>query len=165
MKHPAVTMITTHTEFQVQPGSVLRRYSEEEAAGLLAQWLEAFGTSRRGVNTKAYLWHIFSADRYPSASGAEALAQYRQQAAPEYIVLSNDRKLAFATDSLPEKCSLSDYYVFPSNLAWTMAFTHEDGWLGPYFARHGNFAKLIEANLAKLQKTREAEAARLKGWR
>jgi hypothetical protein len=45
-----------------------------------------------------------------------------------------------------------------------MAFTHEDGWLGPYFALHNDFAKLNEANLANLQKISEAKAAKLKGW-
>lgn len=57
-----------------------------------------------------------------------------------------------------------DFYVFPSNLAWTMAFTHEDGWLGPYFARHRNFTELNKANLEKIRKLHQAEAAHLKGW-
>lgn len=127
--------------------------------------MEAFGENRHGVNTKAYLWHIFSAGRYPSASGSAALAQYKLLEAPEFIVLSNDRKLAFKTNLLPMQSSLSDYYVFPSNFAWTMAFTHEDGWLGPYLALHKDFSKLNEANVARLRKAREAEAARLKGWR
>jgi hypothetical protein len=154
-----------HRELQVEPGRVVRRYSEGETASFLAMWLEAFGKNRHGVNAKAYLWHIFSAGRYPNVSGAEALNQYKLQAAPEYIVLSNDRELAFETDVPPARCSLSDYYIFPANMAWSMAFTHEDGWLGPYFARHSNFAALNEANISRLRKASEAEAARLKGWR
>jgi hypothetical protein len=149
----------------VQPGSVTREYDEDETASLLTRWLEAFGRDRHGANTKAYLWHIFSAGKYPNLSGTEAMAQYKEQVAPEYIVLSNDRKFALATDLRPDESSLSDFYVFPENLAWTMAFTHEDGWLGPYFARHEDFARLNEANLAKLKKLRETEAAKKKGWR
>lgn len=68
------------------------------------------------------------------------------------------------TNQRPENCSLADYYVFPPNLAWTMAFTHEDGWLGPYFARHRDFEALDRENDARVRKEREAEAARLKGW-
>lgn len=117
------------------------------------------------MNTKAYLWHIFSGARYPSLAGAEARVEYEKQIAAEYVVLSNDRELAFATDVLPQSSSLTDYYVFPANLAWTMAFTHEDGWLGPYFARHGDFAALNKSNLEKVRKLRQADAARLKGWR
>jgi hypothetical protein len=149
----------------VQPGSVTREYDEDETVSLLTRWLEAFGRDRQGANTKAYLWHIFSAGKYPNLSGTEAMAQYNEQVAPEYIVLSNDRKFALATDLRPEESCLSDFYVFPENLAWTMAFTHEDGWLGPYFARHADFARLNEANLAKVKKLRETEAAKQKGWR
>jgi hypothetical protein len=148
----------------VQPGSITRHYNEVETASLLAAWLEAFGKERQGLNTKDFLWHIFSANKYPNVAGAEALVQYKQQEESQFVVLSNDRKVAFATDVRPEECSLSDFYVFPENLAWTMAFTHEDGWLGPYFARHQAFARLNVANLAKLKKLREMEAAKQKGW-
>jgi hypothetical protein len=158
-------MIMKRTGIEVKPGNILRQRSEEETASLVAQWLDVFGRDKQGVNAKAYLWHIFSGGRYPSVSGSDALTQYRKQSAPEYIVLSNDRKLAFATDVLPEECSLADCYVFPPNLAWTMAFTHEDGWLGPYFACHGNFEELDEENRNKLRKARETEKAKLKGWR
>jgi hypothetical protein len=148
----------------VQPGNVLREYTREEAAAFAAQWLDAFGADRGGVNTKAYLWHVFSGGRYPSLAKAAAREEYEKQLASEYVVLSNDRKTAFATDALPQASSLADFYVFPTNLAWTMAFTHEDGWLGPYFARHRDFATLNESNLRMLRKRRQAEAARSKDW-
>lgn len=114
-----------------QTENVLRQYTQEEAAALVEQWLVAFGAKKNGVNTKAYLWHIFSGSRYPSVSGKEAILEYENQVAPEYIVLSNDRKTVFSTNSIPKSSSpiFDDYYVFPTNLAWTMAFTHEDGWL------------------------------------
>jgi len=154
-----------HKDIHIEPGHITRRHSEAEADELLTQWLGVFGRNRHGVNSNTFLWHIFSGDKYPNVSGAEALTQYKQQQAPEYVVLSNDRKVAFATDLLPERCSLHDYYVFPRNLAWTMALTHEDGWLGPFFARHPSYAVLNDANLASLKKAQQAEAARLKGWR
>lgn len=148
----------------VHPGSVTRHFNEGETANLVAAWLEAFGRERQGLNTKAFLWHIFSANKYPNVAGTEALVQYKQQEESLFLVLSNDRKIAFATDTRPEESSLSDFYVFPENLAWTMAFTHEDGWLGPYFARHEAFDRLNETNVAKLKKRREIEAAKQKGW-
>ncbi len=151
-------------ELKVQPGGITRQFSEEETSTLVDNWLKAFGKDRRGVNSKDFLWRIFSAGRYPSIGGIKALEKYQQQQAFEYIVLSNDRKIAFVTNLLPETCSLFDYYVFPPNLAWTMAFTHEDGWLGPYFAFHSQFEELNQVNHARLRKAQEAEAARLKGW-
>lgn len=37
---------------------------------------------------------------------------------------------------LPDFRSLyDDIYVWPDGLEWTMAFTHEDNYLGPYFSR------------------------------
>ena len=149
----------------VAPGTIARWFSEEEAGQLVADWLAVFGKNRRGVNARAYLWHIFSGGRYPSVSGTEAIEKYQTQNAAEFVVLSNDGKVAFVTDRLPESSSLSDYYVFPPNLAWTMAFTHEVGWLGPYFALHPEFTKLNAENELRVRKTREAEAARQKGWR
>ncbi|MRR56816.1 MAG: DUF4275 family protein [Deltaproteobacteria bacterium] len=148
----------------VTPGSIIRCFSEEDAGQLVADWLAVFGKNRHGTNTKAYLWHLFSGAGYPCVSGPEAVEEYQKQSGMEFIVLSNDRKVAFVTDLLPESSSLSDFYVFPPNLAWTMAFTHEDGWLGPYFALHRNFVELNAANQSKLRKAREAEAARQKGW-
>jgi hypothetical protein len=138
----------------IEPGNVVREFTSTEVATLVAQWLDAFGANRDGVNAKAYLWHIFSGARYPS-----------KQIGAEFVVLSNDRKMAFVTDALPQSSSLVDYYVFPANLAWTMAFTHEEGWLGPYFARHRDFDVLNEVNARKLRKLQLSEEARLKGWR
>ena len=142
---------------EIKPGNVLRVLPALEASALADAWLEVFAKNRRGTNTKAYLWHIFSANRYPSAAGKEALAQYELQ-------ISSDRDFAFVTDQRLTNCHLSDWYVFPENFAWTMAFTHEDGWLGPYFARHERFSELNRDNEMKIRKAREAEAARLKGW-
>ncbi|KQU67164.1 MULTISPECIES: DUF4275 family protein [unclassified Rhizobacter] len=148
----------------VTPGRVTSTFTKPEVAALVAQWLEVFGLDRFGVNARAYLWHVFSNERYPSVSGEAAQAAYDQQQAPGYIVLSNDRDLAFTTDQRPARAMLRDYQVFPPNLAWTMSFTHEDGWLGPYFAKHPQYDKLNAANLAKLQKAHDIEAARRKGW-
>ena len=153
------------TDLHVSPGAVQRRYSSNDVAQIVAGWLEAYGQDSQDVNAEAFLWHIFSGARYPSESGATAKSQYLQHLAHEYVVLSNDRQIAFTTNLRPETCSLSDYYVFPPNLAWTMALTHENGWLGPYFALHRDFEKLNQENMAKIRKAAESENAGLKGWR
>jgi len=61
------------------PESVIRLYTKPEAADLAAQWLDVFGKNRRGMNTKDFLWHVFSGARYRSLSGAAALAEYDKQ--------------------------------------------------------------------------------------
>lgn len=135
-----------------------------QARQLAADWLKVSGRDQQGVNTRAYLWHVFSGNRFPSVSGQDALLHYRQQVSDSFIALGNDCKLAFVTDLLPQQSSLADYYVFPKNFAWTMAFTHEEGWCGPYFARHPDYARLDAENQSKLRKRHQAEAARQKGW-
>ena len=128
------------------------------------EWLSTFCKGLSGAKNEQFLWHVFSGGRYPSSEGDSALRLYKTQTGTEFVVLSNDRKTAFLTDQLPDSTSLYDYYVFPPNFAWTMAFTHEAGWLGPYFARHPNPEALDRANEAAVRKVKEAELARQKGW-
>jgi len=148
----------------VAPGEILRHLAAEEIEHFLSEWLQAYGANRHGVNAKAFIWHIFSAERYPALARDNALAEYARHTASEYVVLSNTRDVAFETDVRPEGSSLSDFLVFPRNLAWTMAFTHEDGWLGPYFAKHKRYAILEAENERRLKKAAEAAKARAKGW-
>ncbi len=45
-----------------------------------------------------------------------------------------------------------------------MVFTHEHGWLGPFFAKHRDFEKLNHENLKKIMKIKEAAIAKTKGY-
>ena len=148
----------------VEPGVVLRTYTKDEAVRWVEQWLEVFGQERQGVNAKAYLWHVFSAGRFPAVEGRQAHAIYAEQRAPEYVVLANNREDAVLTDLLPTAALPSDWLVFPVNLAWTMAFTHEEGRMGPYFAKHANYERLRAENLARIDKRDAIALAKQKGW-
>lgn len=152
----------------VEPGRVLRELTPEQVSEYLARWLACFGAGGAGVNMRVYMWHVFSAERYPSASGVPAKEQYARHEAGEYVVLSNARDEGFVTDLRPQACALSDWFVFPPNLAWTMAFTHEDGWLGPYFAKSPAYERLNADNQAQLHKAvakaKAAERALREGW-
>jgi hypothetical protein len=148
----------------IAPGAVMHRYTATEATRFANEWLAVFGANRNGINTRAFLWHVFSAARYPCLHGDAAIEEYKRQSGVEFVVLANDRTLAVFTDTLPASSSLSDYYVFPPNLAWTMAFTHEDGYLGPYFAHHPQYPQLNQVNLTTMQKARAKAEAKRKGW-
>ena len=160
---------------RVEPGRIVQEYGRAEALALSESWYAVYGRHGTGDGSRRMLWHVFSFDAYPSLEGGPADEAYAACVAPEYVVLSNDRDLAFVTDQRPTAIALRDAYVFPRNLAWTMAFTHEDGWMGPYFARHPDHARLDAANReavarraaqarATAQKQAEIEAARRKGW-
>lgn len=156
------------SNLDIEPGQVLRRFSEEEALALTEQWLSVYAKQAQGANLKAYLWHVFSAGAYPSVCKHEAELLYSQQTATELVILSNDRRSALLTDVLPKRCDANDYLVFPASLAWTMAFTHEDGWLGPYFAKHQAYDALVaeDQERARAQRSRmsQIERAKREGW-
>jgi hypothetical protein len=152
----------------ISPGEPLQIFDHMTPRHLAERWLEVYAKGAEGQNTRRYMWHTFSANIYPSISGQEAINAYQLQVANTYILLGNDRTEAISTLTRPEHCSLSDYYVFPENLAWTFAVTHEEGWLGPYFARHIDYARLNQINVrnfkAYINKQQQLALARSKGW-
>ncbi|WP_462388453.1 DUF4275 family protein [Acidovorax sp. Q11] len=152
----------------VGPGAIIREYKADEAQQWAQRWLAVYAAGERAPGLKQYLWHTFSYEAYPSVCGSDADRCYVEQDGSEIVVLANHRRTAVLTDALPTHCSMADYCVFPPDLAWTMAFTHEDGWLGPYFAKHPDYASLTERakqqRVARLRKIQETERARQKGW-
>lgn len=78
--------------------------------------------------------------------------------------MPNDKGAIIVVDTLPISCNHSDYYIFPTNMAWTMAFTHEEGWLGPYFEKHKNYSTLNKINEQHREKLTQIEIARQNGW-
>ena len=155
-------------ELEVGPGRILRRFTEQETRKLLDEWVSVYAKNARGANIEAFLWHTFSWGAFPSVCKREAELRYGEQVAPEVVVMANDGVSSLLTDSLPTQCNVSDYLVFPRNLAWSMAFTHEDGWLGPYFAKHPGYDSLAADNVRRSRdlqrKALEAERARREGW-
>jgi hypothetical protein len=143
---------------------VTHECSRQETEDWRQQWRLTYAKHGRGAGLHQFLWHVFSHDRYPALSGEQAEAAYAQHEAVEYVVLPNDASLAFVSSTRPARDWYLDVYVFPRNLAWTMAFTHEDGYLGPYFAKHPNYTELQCANNKRLIKQHEIEVAKRHGW-
>ncbi len=87
-----------------------------------------------------YDWHVFSYHHTPAHARQLALLAYSRLSPPaRTIVCPHDERLpAFEIvgGKLPDfRQHGLDIYVWPEGLDWTMAFTHEDGWFGPYFCR------------------------------
>jgi len=152
------------SEIEIQPGNILSVFSKTESEELHEQWMKVFGKNKQGLNTKSYKWHIFSGNGYPSLNGEKAFEKYSEQVSPEFVVMPNDNENAILTDSLPTQSNLWDFYVFPRNLAWTMAFTHEVGLYGPYFAKHKKYDELNAENIRQIEKNRQRQIAKEKGW-
>ena len=155
-------------EFSLKPEAILQTYSKAECLEWVERWRGVYASGQRASGLSRFLWHTFSEGMYPSVSGGEAEQLYFFHEILDVIVLSNDRKRCFRTASLPAAERRIDFYVFPPDLAWTMAFTHEDGWLGPYFAKHPNYEALVakakQQRRANDRKLKELGRAKQQGW-
>ena len=121
--------------------------SREERADALERWSSVYGwatfrrTGRMRPGRGCFHWHAFSFDDVPSRQGEMAHALYRLERPPAYLVIPEHaarHSFACRGGTLPDLLPLvEDILVFPEDLSWTMAFTHEVSWhLGPYFARY-----------------------------
>ena len=149
---------------EIEPGIVLKVFDNIESKEIERRWMNTFCKNKQGFNTKSYKWHIFSGDGYPSICGEEAQKEYELHVSAKYIIMSNDGEPAILTDMRPINLNHYDVYVFPENMAWTMAFTHEEGWLGPYFAKHPHYSPLEKENEKHRKKLEQIEIAKGKGW-
>ena len=88
---------------------------------------------------RGYDWHTFSFGYARAQDREAALAAYRREQADRLIVCpADDRRPAFeVVGGRPPDFAgyLQEITIWPADLGWTMAFTHEDGWFGPYFCR------------------------------
>ncbi len=134
-------------------GVAALRFDEAEAEALWRRWLETFAEPvKRATGTwidGEFPWHAFSRKFVHALAVGEAEEAYRAAwavAPPEGLELvllpdlvlppKADRSLAYlctAPEPLLPPCQ--ECMAFPPDYSWTMAFTHEDGWIGPFFCR------------------------------
>jgi hypothetical protein len=111
---------------------------------LSQRWRETFAIglhAARGLwKLGEFDWHLFSFEYTPAWKGARAVAAYLGLHAPSFIA-SPEREALSAVriigGELPDFLGLcDDICVWPEDLTWTMAFTHERDWgFGPYFSK------------------------------
>ena len=109
------------------------------------QWLRQFSQPLKRATghykSGKFKWHTFSGGYYPSVSGDEAIDLYLAQRPSEFIIFDENPSYLFTCEgsAYPDLSDLgSDLYVCHISFKWTMAFTHEQPWLGPYFATTPN---------------------------
>lgn len=120
--------------------SVLDLHTRER---VMQAWRETFARSVKAQTGswvhRGYEWHAFSYDFTQSKSGARGLALYLAETPSEvYVIPEDDGDDAFvfrAPALLDFSDCQTDIIVFPPDFRWTVAFTHEQPDLGPYFAR------------------------------
>jgi hypothetical protein len=117
------------------------RMSAEETAELQQRWRESFAKRVKAATGKwthlGFDWHAFSYEFVYCRQRAKAITEYQARTARRFVVLPNldDEPGGYWCESeqLPALHGL-DAYVSDPELTWTMAFTHEEDWCGPYFA-------------------------------
>lgn len=89
-------------------------------------------------------WHLFSGRHVRALSGAKGSAAYEAERPTALVIVPEAEELPALRIDLPRgKSGLPDFgaiygdvYLWPPDLCWTMAFTHEqESGLGPYFSR------------------------------
>ena len=125
-----------------QTGSKLEELATKERWRAMQQWREVFAAPCHAVTGKwkygDYDWHAFTWGRTKCVNRHHAMRLYEQQVAERYYVMPEDEfypAYLCVGGSLPKLRSLvEDIHVWPADLSWTMAFTHEmDSELGPFF--------------------------------
>ena len=125
-------------------GVQIATQSKTAAAEVERRWLNTYAQKVKeahGVWTyRGYRWHGFSYALQPCVSGAAAITQYHEQWKAKFYVFDENLTecMLCEAEEYPDLASLHrDIYVSHANMKWTMAFTHEQPELGPYFAfRH-----------------------------
>jgi hypothetical protein len=82
-------------------------------------------------------WHVFSYNHRAAKTGDHARNAYRRINACDFVVLSGEARQTFGFrchGKPPDLSGRTDILVAPTTMTWTMAFTHEQPTLGPYFA-------------------------------
>ena len=124
-------LVRREVEFTVLAG--------QEREQVLARWMAAFARPNPPAPVRGYYrWQEFSFGRHPALSGPVALAVYLEQWPADYLIF--DEAVGFCarccSAAYPDLSDLrDDLYVAHHNMKWTVVFTHEQPYLGPFFAQ------------------------------
>ena len=117
--------------------------SRQEKQQLQLQWRAVFAftlnVQRARRTSSSRDWHIFSTKQAVCREHAMAQTLYQRIKSADFFIIPEAEELPglrCTAAALPDLSALAlDLYVFPPDLAWTMVFTHEPAWHGPYFAQ------------------------------
>lgn len=89
------------SDIQCEPDGLIKVFDKSESAEIEKKWMLIFCKNKQGFNTKAFKWHIFSGEGYPSIEGEDARKAYELKEEQKYIVMGNDNELAILTNKNP----------------------------------------------------------------
>ncbi|MCY1015537.1 DUF4275 family protein [Pyxidicoccus sp. MSG2] len=125
-------------------GGSFQELPRRERWRLMQAWRDVYAASlhaQTGAWKRGELdWHVFSFGHAHALRGSKAQHAYALEPPGALLVIPESEALPAVRlegEGLPDFSLLrQDLYVWPPDLAWTMAFTHElPGGNGPYFSR------------------------------
>jgi len=115
--------------------------SQQDAISVDQKWLAAFANRVKKKHHVfvygGYRWHGFSYRIQPCMEGSQALEEYLNQGQSSFYIFNEELTFCVLCQSqaYPDLSELhEDLYITHHNMKWTMAFTHEQPYCGPYFA-------------------------------
>ena len=126
-----------------QCGLAVAEITRQEKQQLQQQWRAVFAftmNAQRARRTPNYRdWQAFSAKQTMCRDRETALSLYTRITAADFFIIPEAEDLPglrCTAVTLPDLSSLQlDLYVSPPDFVWTMVFTYDPAWHGPYFAR------------------------------
>jgi hypothetical protein len=124
-------------------GLVGQPLSAEETEQLQERWRRVYAAAVKRQTGEwvhlGYDWHAFSYGFTAAEQGAAAIEAYRRQRPGSVWLIPMWAKgpaspAWVCTGEIAPDLTGLDVAVVPADLSWTMAFTHEDGWIGPFFS-------------------------------
>jgi len=135
--------LATPLEFAQGKGAHVSVLETHTCQRFMQAWRERFARAVKAQTGKwvhlGYEWHAFSYNFTRSKSGVRGLELYLAELGPVVYVIPEDEGddafICRAPALLDFSDCETDVVVFPPDLRWTIAFTHEQPDLGPYFSR------------------------------
>ncbi|MGE0826731.1 MAG: DUF4275 family protein [Candidatus Binatia bacterium] len=125
-----------------QRGVSAAEISRQEKQHLQLQWraIFAFHLPRPGRLTTVHRnWHIFSTKQAVCRGGKTAFDLYARVPVTDFFIIPEQDDLPGLRCTASDPPDLSalqlDLYVSSADFSWTMVFTHDHPWHGPYFAQ------------------------------
>jgi len=124
-------------------GIEYEKLNSAECEVIVERWLSVFSSNVK-KKTGAWIykglkWHCFSWGFEDAKNGTIALQAYQSQWPTPYVIFDDGGNWCYRCESqdYPDLTVLgSDIYVAHQNMKWTIAFTHEQPQIGPFFCEY-----------------------------
>jgi hypothetical protein len=128
-------------EFLEGLGVEFELHTLSESENIAKRWLLTYAQQVKKATGawiyNGFKWHGFSFEHQTAIEGKDALRAYQSQWPAPYVVFDEEGIWSYGCTSerYPDfTCFGAEVYVAHHNMKWTMAFTHEQPHIGPFFA-------------------------------